>query len=163
MISFSRRAPSAPQPESVSIGSQSAPTGDHGPAAHLPRYRDILSSAALAVSPLFAVSLILMRIGWAEGLIGGTIIAMVVAGMLHVMMTQVLPLMIALGTGQPAGAGKNAAVLQFAALLIVKFLVLIAVGFVVLNTRSVNLAAVLVGFVASQAGILLRVARGTAR
>jgi hypothetical protein len=128
-------------------------------ASPLPQFKRLLSAASFVSAPLVAVALLFGKPWTAASLVAGAAISLAVCGLLHLFVTRIMPFLVAGLNGRIDRNAGNGAVMQFAALIVVKFLVLGLIGYAIINFHEVSLPAVLVGFVLAQAAIIVTVSR----
>ena len=128
-------------------------------ATPLPQFKRLFSAASFVSAPLVAVALLFGKPWTAASLVAGAAISLAVCGLLHLFVTRIMPFLVAGLSGRIDRSAGNGAVVQFAALIVVKFLVLGLVGYAIINFHEVFLPAVLVGFVLAQAAIIVTVSR----
>jgi hypothetical protein len=146
-----------PVHEKISALSQSLPTSQ--PPAALPHFDRLLSAAALVSAPLVAVALIVGKPWTAGSLLAGMVISLTVCGLLHLFVLRIMPFLVAGLQGRMDESVKNGAVVQFVAMIAVKFLILGLIGYAIINFHQVFLPAVLVGFALAQTAIVFTVSR----
>lgn len=125
----------------------------------LPGYGHLIRAALLSVAPLVALSLLGGRVWWAISLLAGCAISAAVGGVLHLLIGRAMGYFVASLRG-PADAQANpASLLQFAALLLLKFVVIAGVAWAIVSVHSLNLLVVLAGFLVAHAAIIVTATR----
>ncbi len=127
-----------------------------GLADALPTMKRLWRNASVAVSPLIALGLICGRPWLALSLTAGLILSLGACSMLYALtdvgLTWLLP-----GRGDaPLSGGKGP---QMVLALGGKFLIVAAVGYLLMVVPHINVFAVLLGFLVAQAAVVLSAAR----
>lgn len=145
----------APAPEKPVVTALAVPERP----SPLPVFQRLVIAAAFVNGPLIALALIFGRPWLAGSLTAGVAISLATCGLLHAFVVKIMPLFVAGLQGQSARGANPAAVMQFVALIIVKFLALGLAGYAILNYHQINLVGVALGFALAQTAIVVTVAR----
>lgn len=148
MIAPSREKPAAPV------------TGMDGSSrAMLPPYRRLLLAACCATAPLVAVALLLGRPWWAASVIGGLAMSLAVGGLLHVLIGRAMGYFVAGLRGPASDTAHAGSLVQFAALVLLKFVLLAGVAWAIVSIHPLSLLVVLVGFLVGHAALIVTASR----
>lgn len=129
-----------------------------GPSSPLPRFSRFIPVVAIVNAPLVAWFLLAGKLWSVGSVFAGVAISLAACGLLHLFVARIMPFLIA----GLSGRGRNldqGTLMQFIALVGVKFLAIGLLGYLILNFREVNLPAVLIGFAMTQTAIVAIVAR----
>lgn len=126
----------------------------------LPEYGRLLKAAFFAVAPLVALSLLAGKPWWAVSLLAGCAISAAVGGALHLLIGRAMGYFVAAQRGGANAQQANpGSVLQFAALLLGKFVVIAGIAWAIASVHALNLLVVLAGFLVAHVALIVTATR----
>jgi hypothetical protein len=125
----------------------------------LPSYRRLLTAACYATAPFIALFLILGKPWWAASMMAGLAMSAAVGGLLHVLIGRAMGYFVAGLRGPASGAPQAGSMLQFGALVLLKFLLLAGIAWAIVSIHGLNLMVVLAGFLVGHTAIIIAASR----
>ncbi len=125
----------------------------------LPPLRPLVMAACYATAPLAAIALLLGKPWWAASVVAGLAMSAALGGLLHLLIGRAIGQFVE-GLRGPAGDGEHAGpLLQFAALVLLKFVLLAGIAWAIASIHALNMLVVLVGFLVGHFALIVTASR----